>query len=297
VQIAIQGVRESRIFSTKGEAASWAAQRETEIRSEKTTGVQRGRTVSDAFHRYEKEVSVHKRGGDKEAIRMAAIGRMVVDGVQLKEWTLADVTPDVLGRWRDARLKGSLEKDFTDKVLGSSVNRDLNLLSHVFSSAAKEWKWLAKSPTTDVRRPADPPPRDRLYTQDEIDRLCAALGINAEQAEPVETVTQRVGIAFLFAIETAMRSGEICGMMPEHISGRVAVLPQTKNGTKRAVPLSSRAAALLKLLPEPEEGATVFGITSKSLDALFRKAKMRAGIEDATFYDTRHLAIMRLAKS
>jgi hypothetical protein len=50
VQIAIQGVRESRIFSTKGEAASWAAQRETEIRSEKTTGVQRGRTVSDAFH-------------------------------------------------------------------------------------------------------------------------------------------------------------------------------------------------------------------------------------------------------
>jgi integrase len=287
VQVAVQGVRESRTFSTKGEASTWAAQRETEIRQEKATGIQRGRTVDDAFRRYEKEVSVHKRGRDKEAIRLAAIGRMAVDGVPLKDWKLADVTPEVLGKWRDQRLT---------TVLGSSVNRDLNLLSHVFSSAAKEWKWIAKSPTTDVRRPADPPPRDRLYTQDEIDRLCAALGIDSEQTEPVESISQRVGIAFLFAIETAMRAGEVCGLMPEHISGRVATLPMTKNGTKRAVPLSSRAAELLKLLPEPEEGGTVFGIGAKSLDALFRKAKSRAGIEDATFHDARHLAITRLAK-
>jgi integrase len=289
VQVAVQGIRESRTFSTKAEANSWAAQRETEIRTEKTTGVQRGRTVDDAFRRYEKEVSVHKRGHDKEVIRLAAIGRMVVDDVPLTDWKLADVTPEVLGRWRDHRLN-------VDKVLGSSVNRDLNLLSHVFGSAVKEWKWLAKSPTTDVRRPADPPPRDRLYTQDEIERLCVTLGIDVDQVDPVETITQRVGVAFLFAIETAMRAGEICGLMPADISGRVATLPQTKNGTKRAVPLSSRAAALLKLLPEPEEGGTVFGVTSKSLDTLFRKAKTRAAIEDTTFHDTRHLAITRLAK-
>ena len=289
VQVAVQGIRESRTFSTKAEATSWAAQRETEIRTEKATGVQRGRTVDDAFRRYEKEVSVHKRGHDKESIRLAAIGRMEVDGVPLKDWKLADVTPEVLGRWRDHRLN-------VDKVLGSSVNRDLNLLSHVFGSAVKEWKWLAKSPTTDVRRPADPPPRDRLYTQDEIERLCVTLGIEVDQVEAVETMTQRVGIGFLFAIETAMRAGEICGLMPADINGRVATLPQTKNGTKRAVPLSTRAAALLELLPEPEEGGTVFGVTSKSLDALFRKAKTRAAIDDATFHDTRHLAITRLAK-
>jgi integrase len=296
VQVAIEGVRESRTYATKGEAAAWASQRETEIRTEKTTGIQRGRTVEDAFRRYEKEVSAHKRGKDKEAIRLAAIGRMEINGVPLKDWKLADVTADVLGRWRDNRLKGTPELDFKDKVLGSSVNRDLNLLSHVFSSAAREWKWIAKSPTADVRRPADPPPRDRLYTQDEIDRLCAALGIDAEQAEIVETTTQRVGIAFLFAIETAMRAGEICGLRHEHINGRVATLPQTKNGTKRHVPLSARAAALLKLMPKHEEGETVFGVTPASLDALFRKARTRAMIEDATFHDTRHLAITRLAK-
>lgn len=82
---------------------------------------------------------MHKHGHDKEAIRLAAIGRMEVDGVPLKDWKLADVTPEVLSRWRDHRLN-------VDNVLGSSVNRDLNRLSHVFGSAVKEWKWLAKPP-------------------------------------------------------------------------------------------------------------------------------------------------------
>lgn len=296
VQVAIQGVRESRTFSTKAEATSWAARRETEIRTEKATGVQRGRTVEDAFRRYEKEVSVHKRGHRNEAIRLAAIGRMLIDNVPLKDWLLSDVTAEVLGRWRDNRLRGTEEKGFADKVLGSSVNRDLNLLSHVFSNAAREWKWLAASPTRDVRRPAESAPRDRLYSQEEIDRVCAALGIDAEQDEPVTTITQQVGIAFLFAIETGMRAGEICGLMPEHVNGRVATLQQTKNGTKRGVPLSTRAVALLDLLPAPKAGGTVFGVTARSLDALFRKARNRAGVEDATFHDTRHLAITRLAR-
>jgi integrase len=284
-------VRESRTFSTKAEATTWAAQRETEIRTEKATGVQRGRTVDDAFRRYEKEVSAHKPGRDKEAIRMAAIGRMVVDDLPLRDWKLVDVTPEVLGKWRDHRLT-------VDKVLGSTVNRDLNLISHVLSTAAKEWKWIAKSPTTEVRRPKDPPPRDRLYTQDEIDRLCSALGIDAEQAEPVKTTSQRVGIAFLFALETAMRAGEICAMWPDLIRGRTVHLPAeiVKNRVKRDVPLSRRAEALLKLLPPPAEGGTVFNVTPASLDALFRKARVRAGIEGATFHDSRHTAITRMAK-
>lgn len=289
VQIAVLGVRESRTLVTKAEATAWAAQRESEIRLEKATGVQRGRTVDDAFRRYEKQVSVRKKGHAKEVIRLGAIGRMKIEGIPLKDWKLAEVTSDVLGKWRDDRLT---------KVLGSSVNRDLNLLSHVFSSATKEWKWIAKSPTTDVKRPHDPPPRDRLYSQDEIDRICAALSIDAEQSEPVETTSQRVGIAFLFAIETAMRAGEICAIWPDLVRGRVVHLPSpiVKNGVKRDVPLSKRAAELLNLLPAPEEGGTVFGITPASLDALFRKARNRAGVDGATFHDTRHLAITRLAK-
>lgn len=93
-----------------------------------------------------------------------------------------------------------------------------------------------------------------------------------------------------------MRAGEICSLVATDIVGRTATLQQTKNGTKRGVPLSRRAAELLLLLPEVPPQEPLFGVTARSLDALFRKAKKRALIEDGTFHDTRHLAIPRLAK-
>lgn len=64
----------------------------------------------------------------------------------------------------------------------------------------------------------------------------------------------------------------------------------------RNVPLSTRAVELLELLPLSEEGESVFGLTSGTVDALYRRAKLRAMIEDATFHNSRHWAITRLAK-
>jgi hypothetical protein len=80
VQIYVKGVRDGGTFPTKAEAAAWAAKRETEIREDKATGIQRGKTVDDAFRRYEKEVSVHKPGHRWEALRLNAIGRTEIDG-------------------------------------------------------------------------------------------------------------------------------------------------------------------------------------------------------------------------
>lgn len=120
---------------------------------------------------------------------------------------------------------------------------------------------------------------------------------------PVRYVSQRVAVAFLFAIETAMRSGEILGVTDQTVDLelRVARLPLTKNGSARSVALSTRAVELLGMLPKVEEGAPLFDLNDKSRDALFRKARDRAfekqSPEDRlTFHDTRHEAITRLAK-
>lgn len=135
-----------------------------------------------------------------------------------------------------------------------------------------------------------------MYSDDEIERICFALGFDQTETELATTGYQRVAVAFLFAIETAMRAGEICGLVASDIVGRTATLRQTKNRTKRGVPLSRRAAEILRLLPEVPDQEPLFGMTARSLDALFRKAKKRAMIDDCTFHDTRHLAITRLAK-
>jgi hypothetical protein len=185
-QIAIQGTRESKTFSTKAEATRWAAERETEIRKQATTGVDVRKTCGDAFNRYGREVSIHKKKTRWEQTRLAFIGNQVVGGTPLKDALLNSLTSDMLGQWRDKRLN-------VDKVAGSTVNRDFSLLSNVFTVARKEWKWMRISPSTDVRRPKDPPPRDRRILKDEIDMITLASGFCETK---VRKVGQRVGVAF-----------------------------------------------------------------------------------------------------
>lgn len=120
----------------------------------------------------------------------------------------------------------------------------------MFASATKEWKWIAKSPPTDVRRLADPPARARFYSEEEIERICFALGFDQVETELANTGYQRIAIAFLLAIETAMRASEICGLLASDIVAGTAMLQMTKNQTKRGVPLSHRAADLLRLQPD-----------------------------------------------
>ena len=105
------------------------------------------------------------------------------------------------------------------------------------------------------------------------------------------TKQQRIAAAFLFAIETGMRAGEICKLTADDVSGRVARVVDPKNGEDRDVPLSPRALKLWSLVPDG------FGLSAASLDAMFRTARNeRTTIKGMTFHDTRHEAITRLAK-
>lgn len=91
-----------------------------------------------------------------------------------------------------------------------------------------------------------------------------------------------------------MRAGEICNLQQAdlNLEGRVARLTRTKNGHPRDVPLSSEAIRLIEALPH---GNPVFGLSSRSLDVLWRKVRDRAQVEDLTFHDSRHAAVTRLA--
>lgn len=140
--------------------------------------------------------------------------------------------------------------------------------------------------------PKGPAPQDRLISQDEIDRICLALAYDGK----ITNVSGVVAAAFLFAVETGMRSGEILSLTPELINGSVAHLPRTKNDSKRDVPLSKRALEILGELPVPAASTPYFNVSDESRDSLFRKAVTHAGIKGLTFHDARHEAITRLTK-
>jgi integrase len=248
-----------------------------EIRAGKAGGVP-DIAVGALFERYAREVSPRKRGGAREVIRL---GRMLRDNLALVR--LPSLQPAHLAMWRDRRLA---------EVSEASVLRDWALLNHVFVMAVKEWHVLPENPLKGVTKPKAPSVRDRRITDDEITRLVHCAGY--ERDKPVGTMAARVGAAFLFAIETGMRAGEICALAWEHVRGAVAYLPMTKNGFSRSVPLSSEALRIVGQLPR--EGVLVFGLIPRQVDALFRKIRSRALIDDLHFHDSRHEAITRLAR-
>lgn len=278
-----KGVTKTGTFDTKAEASEWATKTEADILSGKRGSIP-NKTFGDLLTKYREEISISKRGERWESMRIGLVQRDTIASVLLSE---LDETH--IANWRDMRLK---------VVSAASVRREWNLLSHACNVAMKEWKWLPKNPFSEVRRPPPTEARDRRISEDEIDRLNLALGY--DQDAPPLTVTARVGAALMFAIETAMRAGEIVNLQWDDVfederylktSGKTAA-------ARRNVPLSSEALRILKQLDGIKiEDQSVFRIPStQTLDTLFRKAKARALIEDLHFHDSRHESITRLAK-
>ncbi|WP_413789988.1 site-specific integrase [Bordetella pertussis] len=123
------------------------------------------------------------------------------------------------------------------------------------------------------------------------------MALGWEEGQKVVTARQQTAVCFLLSLETAMRSGELLSL--EHsqvdLKKRVAQLDQTKNGDRRAVPLSSRAVALFKSLAGLND-VKVFTITPALRDVYFRQGKAIAEVDGATFHDARATALTRLSK-
>jgi integrase len=267
------GSRPSKTFRTRTEAAAWA-----HAITAGAVDVPVGEhTVRDALRRYASDVAPTHRGERWEVMRCR-----LLEQVPMAQKRLAALTASDLALWRDARLR---------QVSPGTVRREMSLLGSVLQVARKEWGWLRANPLADVKKPTAPRSRRRRVTDEEVERIQLALGY--EGGVP-ETAGHRVALAFEFAVQTAMRAGEILGLTWANVRTKAVTLPQTKNGDVRDVPLSPRAREIIALLPR--EAATVFDVEPGTRDALFRKARDRAQIEDLHFHDSRAEAIWRLSK-
>lgn len=273
VQVYVNGRRESGVFDTKAQAAAWALERQALLSGKKLPA----NSLGAAMKRFREEVSPTRAGERWEVSRLQRMERDSVARVPMTTLTATE-----LAAYRDRRLA---------KVSGASVRRELALIGAVIEKARKEWRWIRVNPLRDVDKPSEPPSRKRRVSDDEIRRLTLAFGLAG--GDMATTAMQRTGLAFLFALETAMRAGEILGLTSQHIhlSERYVHLPHTKNGDERDVPLSTRAVTILSALP-----GNVFDLSSATRDVMFRRARKATGIADLHFHDSRAEAIWRLSK-
>jgi len=281
-----RGVRESQTFPTKAHAVAWATQREAEIIA--GTGKRKILDFSfkEALEKYRDEVSPTKDGVRWEILR---INRFIADMDFVGE-PVAEIEADQIAAWRDARLK---------QVKASTVTRDMNLLSAVFEIARTEWKWCKSNPVQEIRRPGGSPPRDRRINTEEEQVLLQALGYI--EGQPPQTKMQEVAYAFLIALESGMRLGEVIRLTQDTIflPERYVKLRKTKNGDVRHVALSRRAVQLLDILKnnaKANKREVLFTVPTGSASSLFYKARHRVNIKHFAFHDSRHEAITRLAR-
>ena len=272
-----------KTFDAKADAEVWARRIEEEIDRGVDRAVFASRveaettTLHEALDRYEREVTPGKKGRADERYKLDVWRRSA-----LAARPLASIPGKDLAAWRDTELGcGSAP---------GTIRRRLALLAHVFVIARREWGLSSlTNPADNVRLPPPGPPRDRRLVNDEYPRLLAAATAYGGDIGPLIT----------WAIETAMRRGEIAAMRWDHLDrkARVLLIPETKTGTPRRVPLSTAALAVLDVrmhgLPRRIDGR-VWGMRPDSVSQAFERVCKAAGIEGLTFHDLRHEATSRL---
>jgi integrase len=235
----------SKTFDTKEEAKAWAGELEKEIRGGRyvSRAAAETTTLHDALGRYETEISADKKGAGREK----SIIKL------LKETDLA-LRPMATIRSSDvAALRDSLAK----RLKPATVLRRLALLSHLFTVARKEWGMESlANPIELIRKPKPNNSRTRRLAALEPDHETQRGASDDELEALVRASRSAVLPAFArLAVETAMRRSEVGHLCWGNVDlkRRVAHLADTKNGTARDVPLSSKAVAELTILKEAAE--------------------------------------------
>lgn len=280
VEICHRGQRYSKSFPTKQECQTWAIQRSYELEHGASHPAAK-KTVKQALDRYAAEEVPKKKGARRELLfiekmKSYPIADLLLENATTLEWA----------EWRNTRLC---------EVKSSSVLREITIIKAMYRVALNEWLWVRSSPLTNLSMPKSPPSRDRRISPSEEQQILEALDFT-EIKTPI-LMKHYVALAFMFALETAMRSSEITNLTWDNVylNKSYVHLPDSKNGTKRNVPLSNTAKRILSVLPK--NNATCFKIDSKQRDSNFRKYRdEKTDILDLTFHDTRHEAITRLAQ-
>jgi integrase len=260
----------TKTFSRLADAKRWAIATEYELAHGLLARPSPGfLTIGDLIDHY-LEITDTANINESESYRLKTLnkglGRVPID--QLKGSDLA--------RYRDLRLK---------KIKPATLVRELSVLRRVVRIAQSEWDVdINSEPFTRLRIPNQRSARERRLQTGEYERLIAA----CKSAR-----TPWLLPAVQLAIETGMRRSELLNARHEHVSNGLLLIPKTKTGVARTIPLTSKAQSLIYKLPRSICGRIIL-LTPNALRLAWGRTTKRAGIEDLHFHDLRHEATSRL---
>ncbi|OTG94646.1 tyrosine-type recombinase/integrase [Acinetobacter sp. ANC 3832] len=284
IELMFNGKRISATRDTEKECEQWAMLKLLELKTEKSESkgdVKPHFPLSVLMHKYYEEIGKHKKSS--RTIKVS-INHFIKNFLDIAEMSVHDITPQILTEWRNLRLKD---------VSTGTVLRDVSLFSAIFTYAQKELFLIDNNPFSLISKPPQPKSRNRRINEFEIDLILQAHDYARGQ---IPTCDQHfIAWAFLFAIETTMRQGEILNIERSNIFDDYIHLAETKNGDYRDVPLLQSAKDLLKLI-KPNGTNKLIDMKNSTFQNMFGNRIKKLGINDLHFHDTRHEGITRLVK-
>lgn len=203
------------------------------------------------------------------------------------------LVPEFGGLRIDAVKPHAIETFFAklrERLAPATVDR-LRLVMHRGYKLAQGWGLPGsdRNPVAAVARPKYDNKRTCLLSPEEVKRLLAACGKSENPL--LKPIVE-------FALATAARKREILDARREHINFDRAewLIPHTKNGHPRVVPLSGAAMAVVKALPHKEGDEWLFanpatGKPYNTIKRAWKTATDAAGLPGMHFHDSRHAAI------
>ncbi len=294
------GIRESRTFDIKKEALAWAENREAEIAAmgvserEVAKAKRRKSTLRECFERYLREVSSKKKGKETALRESKRFQQFCTNSSHaplgsLMDTSMSKIESHHIAEWKLNRL---------NHVTNSSVIRDKNFLSHVFSTA-KEWGCIEETPFGGkVKFNEDEDSnRERRVTEQEIEEILFILDDWDRRRKP-ETPRENVALLWCLCLETGMRLQEVKFLETAEIDleSGVVDLPKekVKEKRKKSVALTQEAIRLIEL--GKKEGKYWFNCNKLNVSSIFSLASRKTSIEDLQFRDSRHEALTRLSE-
>lgn len=281
---------QKKTFESRAEAQMWAL----DVESKMTQSLFRDRreltvtTLGQALTRYRQCITPLKRGHAKETQRIKqllhhSLSLRSLDSLQAKDFAA----------YRDERLR---------QVCGTTVRLELALLSHLYTTAIKEWSLPLAHELKNVRKPSANAARERRLENDEWDRLLAAIHRppcrSTKQDAKARSTAVWLDACVWLGLETGMRAGEILTLEWSQVNVEKGCirLQITKNGSRRTVGLSHRAVEVLKKLPRTGMRVISNFFDTSGMDRAFKRACIAAGIADLRFHDLRHECASIFAK-
>ena len=291
VKVRLKGQKtQEATFKRITDARKWASSTESAIREGRyfKCAEAKKRTLAELIDKYIETVLSRK----SPTMRSAQTNKLAWWKAKAGYYVLADFTPQIISSLRDELSNGETNRG--DKRSNATINRYLAALSHALSIACDEFGWIETNPLLKVKRHTESQGRVRYLDNEERAKLLEACK---------QSSNKQLYVIVVLALSTGMRKGEILNLRRRDLflSENFVILDQTKNKTRRRVPIVGHAHDVLLNQLKITRLDTEYIFPSKDgkkpidIKRPWEVAISAAEINDFRFHDLRHSCASYLA--